>query len=82
MDPEKSDGRKQNKRNMNMICDFERRLEINQIKLNGHYRISKDVGYCVFQERNTEREGNAVNSLKYTYATDNTGVATAGPRPL
>ena len=82
MDPEKSDGRKQNKRNMNLICDFERRLEINRIKLNSQHRISKDESYCVFQERNTEREGDAVNSLKYTYATDNTGVAIAGPRPL
>ena len=55
---------------MNLVCDFERRLEIHRIKLNGHYSISKDQGYSMFPERNTEREGNAVNSLKYTYAID------------
>ena len=66
---------------MNLIFDFERGLKILGIKLNGQHRISKDKGYCVFQERNTEREGNAVNSLKYTYATGKTGVVTAGPRP-
>ena len=67
---------------MNFICDFERRLEINRTKLNGQYHISKDEGYCVFQERNTERQGNAVSSLKYMYATDKLGVATDGLRPL
>ena len=51
------------------------------MKLNGQYRISKDEGYCVFQERSTEREGNAVNSLKYTYATGKMGVVTNVPRP-
>ena len=36
----------------------------------------------MFQEMNTEREGNAQNSLKYKYATDKMGMANVGPRPF